>query len=232
MGVRFAALTLAIMTFALAAGCANQGPTRNYQGTATAGTDEDFDDAAVGTVPSGWTAMDGTWDVVANSTAPSLPNAMMQSGGGDGVYPMLMKTDAGTFGNFEASLKFNLLGGAGEKTGGLAFRMSAGKYYAIDYDVDEMSWSLYRFANSQMTKVAGLDGVPTHDIHRWISLTVHAEGAHITAYDVTSGNVKVLDFTENDASAPMVGELGFWVKNDAAVLFDSFEAEPLSAAGA
>src|SRR4051812_25214129 len=116
--------------------CSDQGRTRMESDMKTmtilvgamlaAGVAEtvNFDNAAVGKPPGGWTATQtGTgmakWEVTADETAPSKPNVLKQSG--QATYPVALKDDTNLRDGF-VEVKFKAISGREDQAGGLVWR--------------------------------------------------------------------------------------------------------------
>src|SRR5262249_54841225 len=83
-----------------------------------------FDDASVGTVPTGWTATqtgkgEAKWAVVQDASAPSKPNALEQSG--KATFPVCIKDDT-DLRNGYVEVKFKAVSGHEDQAGGLIWR--------------------------------------------------------------------------------------------------------------
>jgi hypothetical protein len=245
MARSFAIIVLGILAAGILAGCTNSStptptstpstttttmtptastptiPTVTYQGTATSTIDEKFDTTAVGRVPAGWANLSGEWGVVANESAPSSPNAIMQTQAIPNVFNILADKGAGTFGNFNATVSMYIVHGDAEMTAGIAFRIVDNQtYYAIDYDQNEGVWSLYKWVNGGLTKIASTDeNAPAAGTDQWLTMTVLAQGNHIEG--IYNGE-KVIDYTEYQPNAPTVGSVGLWSRDETNVLFDNF----------
>ncbi len=221
----FATVAVLVLASTLFAGCAGEGDADEaYAGTATKEARENFDAVAVGGIPPGWASVTGAWAVVDQVGAPSGGHAMKQSAVVVDTFPVLTNPAAGTFGNFEAYVKFDILNGSAAQAGGLAFRFEdKDNYYAIRYNHNEQTWNIFRWMDGTREKFSGVAGAPAAGLNQWIQLKIEAEGTHIQAW---ANNVQVIDYTEKDANAPKVGSLGLWTKDDSVVAFDDFEAEP------
>ncbi|MES2154161.1 MAG: family 16 glycoside hydrolase [bacterium] len=219
----FGLVALLLLAATVFAGCSGDDEG-NYRGSATAEAREKFDGTLLGAIPAGWKVVTGSWGTTVQLSAPSGPNVMKQTATVVDTFPVLINNGAGTFGNFEAYVKFDILNGTAAQAGGLAFRfVDKDNYYAVRYNNNEGTWNIFRWMGGQREKFDGVAGAPSAGLNQWIELKVEAEGTHIQAW---ANNVKVIDYTEGNGGAPKLGKIGLWTKDDSIVSFDDFEAEP------
>jgi hypothetical protein len=177
-----------------------------------------FDSAAAGQPPAGWTATQTgsghpQWAVVKDDTAPSPPNVLRQSG--QATYPICLKLDSRVKDGF-VEVKFKAIGGKEDEAGGLIWRAKdANNYYVARANALEDNVTIYYTVNGRRTekqrasvKVAA---------NRWHTLRVDFEGAHVT---VTFDGQKALDW--DDQTFKDAGQVGLWTKADSVTLFDDF----------
>lgn len=215
------ALVFVVVPFA---GCF--GDNDSTPGATGKETYENFDALAVGKAPAGWTASAGSsWVVQANATAPSKGNVV--HGSGTGARNWLLADGAGTFGNMDAKVQFNIQ--STDQPGGAGFvfhYVDATHYYLIRYSPTEVGWHLF-LANGGDPDKKGDATLTTTTLGpllgQWTQLTVSIEGTHIEA---KQGDTKVIDYTEQDASAPTVGTVGLFTRGNTVALFDNFEVDP------
>src|SRR5436305_1640461 len=84
-----------------------------------------FDNAAVGAAPDGWTATktgsgNAKWTVEKDDTAPSKPNVLKQSG--VATYPVCFKNDTNLKDGF-VEVKFKAVSGKEDQAGGVDLRL-------------------------------------------------------------------------------------------------------------
>src|SRR2546430_1105110 len=85
----------------------------------------DFDKDAIDKAPAGWTATQtgsgkAIWAVVQDSTAPSQPNVLKQSG--VATYPVCFKNDTSLKDGF-VEVKFKSISGKEDQAGGVGWRV-------------------------------------------------------------------------------------------------------------
>ena len=177
-----------------------------------------FDQAEVGKPPSGWTATQtgtGTakWEVIADDTAPSKPNALKQSG--QATYPVALKDDTNLRDGF-VEVKFKPISGREDQAGGLVWRArDANNYYVARANALENNVTIYHTINGRRTekKRANIK-VPAN---QWHALRVDFQGSHFT---VTFDGQNALDW--DDETFKEGGKVGVWTKADSVTEFDDF----------
>lgn len=227
-------LLLTILLVAPLAGCANAptgSPTPATEPTPTpmpqtpvvgVATAENFEDADVGGVPTGWTVIAGNWSVIENTSAPDGEKVLLSDQTALGETAILNDA-AGEWSDLEASVQFNVLAGEKGQAGGILFRYADAKnYYVVRYNHNELSWNLFRTLDGKREKFEPTEAATESfqgALHQWTDMRVVAKGDHIV---VTSGNVTVIDYTETVANAPKSGKVGLWTRWDSKTEFDAF----------
>jgi protein-tyrosine-phosphatase len=177
-----------------------------------------FDKAAVGKAPSGWTTTQtGTgrarWEVVPDDTAPSRPNVLKQSG--QATYPICLKDDTGLKDGY-VEVKFKPISGREDQAGGVIWRAKdANNYYVARANALENNVTIYHTINGRRTekKRVGL----TVAANQWHTLRVEFQGSHFT---VTFNGQKALEW--DDDTFKDGGKVGLWTKADSVTEFDDF----------
>jgi hypothetical protein len=195
--------TVFIMTaFAVAA----QGETVN------------FDNAAVGSAPAGWTATKtGTgnpkWTIEKDESAPSKPNVLKQSG--VATYPICFKDDTNLKDGF-VEVKFKPISGKEDQAGGVVWRLKdANNYYIARANALENNVTIYHTINGKRTeKKRSEEKVASNT---WHTLRVDFQGNHFT---VTFDGKKAIEW--DDETFKDAGKVGVWTKADSITLFDDF----------
>ena len=177
-----------------------------------------FDKAAVGMPPSGWTATQtGTgqarWAVVQDNTAPSKPNVLKQSG--EATYPVCLKDDTNIRDGF-VEVKFKAISGKEDQAGGVIWRAKdANNYYVARANALEDNVTIYHTIDGRRTekKRVSMKVVTS----RWHTLRVEFQTNHFT---VSLNGQKALDW--DDDTFKDAGKVGVWTKADSVTLFDDF----------
>lgn len=177
-----------------------------------------FDKAAAGKPPAGWTATktgsgEARWEVVADDSAPSKPNVLRQSG--EATYPVCIKDDTSIVDGF-VEVKFKPVSGQEDQAGGVIWRAKdPDNYYIVRANALEDNVTIYRtlkgsrasFKNSNTKVAAGM----------WHTLRADFSG---NRFIVTFDGKKVIDATDDSLAG--AGRVGVWTKADSVTLFDDF----------
>jgi hypothetical protein len=220
------ALTLAILVLASAiAGCASNTPapsTTSTPGTTTplVTAKESFDKSTVGALPTGWSAVVGTWVVTAEATAPSAPNVLRQTDTTK-AFPYAVDDAVGSLEDGSVSVKFDVLSGASAQAGGVTFRfVDKDNNYVARANGNEGNFALFHTIGGKREKM--MEAEATTGTNTWLSIRAEFHGKEIAVY---SGATKLFEVEEDDAMAPTAGKVGVWTKDDSVTMFDDFEAE-------
>jgi len=177
-----------------------------------------FDNAAAGTAPTGWTATktgsgDAKWTVEKDDTAPSKPNVLKQSG--VATYPVCFKNDTSLKDGF-VEVKFKPISGKEDQAGGVAWRLKdADNYYIARANALEDNVTIYDTVNGRRTERKRTNmKVATN---QWHTLRVDFQGSHFT---VTFDGKKAIEW--DDQTFKDAGKVGVWTKADSVTLFDDF----------
>ena len=178
----------------------------------------DFDQTPVGSLPSGW--LSGStgggkprWAVEADSTAPSKPNVLKQSG--SGAYPWAVKQDVQLENGF-VEVKFKPISGRQDQAGGLVWRWKNGdNYYVARANALENNVSLYHTTGGSRKTIKYVDAPVPSAV--WHTLRVEFSGGRIR---VSLDGRNTIDLEDRAISGP--GAVGVWTKADSVTAFDDF----------
>jgi len=177
-----------------------------------------FDHDMVGALPTGWRAgVTGRgapkWSVEPDTTAPSQPNVLKQSG--HGTFPWCVKHDA-AFADGYVEVKFKSISGEEDQAGGLIWRWKDGdNYYVARANALEDNVSLYYTQNGSRKTIQYVDApVPRHT---WHTLRADFSGKKIRVFLDGKAYIELDD--DHIAGAGLVG---VWTKADSVTLFDDF----------
>ena len=198
-------LTLVLATVALAGG-------------PQAADTVNFDAAATGQAPAGWTVTktgsgEAKWTVERDETAPSKPNVLRQSG--VATYPVAFKNDTSVKDGF-VEVKFKPISGKEDQAGGVVWRLKdANNYYVARANALEDNVTIYDTVNGRRTerKRTNVKVAP----NAWHAIRVDFQDTHFT---VTLDGKKALDW--DDVTFKDAGSVGVWTKADSVTLFDDF----------
>lgn len=207
-------VSAALLFAGLSAGCGGT-PQVKYQAgdrTAVAGQVEEwtFDNDAAGKSPAGTEVFGGTWEVRAESDAPSLPNALCQAATAE--YPAIRFGDK-VYADLVATVRFKPVSGKDDQAAGIIFRVQDAKnYYILRANALEGNAILFRFAGGSRSTIKSVGAkVPSG---RWQELKVDAEGNRFRGY--LDGRL-VVEATDDAFAA---GGVGLWTKADSNTCFD------------
>ncbi|MBI4403162.1 MAG: hypothetical protein HY537_03335 [Deltaproteobacteria bacterium] len=177
-----------------------------------------FDKEQQGALPAGWIAGvtgkgNPKWAVEVDSTAPSKPNILKQSGAG--TFPWCIKKNVGITDGF-VEVKFKSISGKEDQAGGLIWRWKNGdNYYVARANALENNISLYYTDGGSRKTIKYVDApVATNE---WHTLRVEFLGKHITVSLNGKGYIEL-----DDAHISGAGSVGVWTKADSVTAFDDF----------
>ena len=193
-----------------------------------------FDSAAVGSVPAGWTvAMTHTggapkWEVLKDDTAPSQPNVLAQTSTDrtSGRFPLAIYEKANLT-NGALTVKFKPVSGTGDQAAGMVWRYKdPDNYYIVRANALEDNVVLYKVEAGKRISLAP-KGTPTktygvkHPVPSgvWSTLSVSFQG---NLFTVSFNGHKL--FEVEDSTFTESGKVGLWTKADSVTYFDDFQA--------
>lgn len=194
-----------------------------------------FDSAAVGSVPAGWTvAMTHTggapkWEVLKDDTAPSKPNVMAQTSADrtGGRFPLAIYEKA-NFANGALTVKFKPVSGSVDQAAGLVWRYrDPDNYYVVRANALEDNVVLYKVEGGKRISLEP-KGTPANTYgvkHRvpkqaWSTLRVEFAG---NVFSVLYDGKKI--FEVEDSTFTGAGKVGLWTKADSVTYFDDFQID-------
>ena len=177
-----------------------------------------FDNDKTGSLPAGWSAgVTGRgspkWAVEVDSSAPSKPNVLKQSG--SGTFPYCVMTQSSLADGY-VEVKFKPLTGDQDQAGGIIWRFKDGdNYYVARANALEDNVSLYYTENGSRKTL------------KYVDAPVAGNAWHTLRVDFTGQSIKVaLDgkiyIEMMDSHIAGAGAVGVWTKADSVTLFDDF----------
>lgn len=177
-------------------------------------------------LPAGWQSGitgHGTakWEVVADDSASSKPNALKQSG--EATFCWAAKTDAALKDGF-VEVKIKPMSGREDQAGGIVWRFKdANNYYVVRVNALEGNVVLYKTVEGKRSSLQikgrmfgyGMDAAVPGG--KWNTLRVEFAGKLFSV----SLNGKRL-FEVEDETFTAAGGVGVWTKADSVTLFDDF----------
>src|SRR5262245_34462682 len=179
---------------------------------------DNFDDAKPGGLPAGWTAGvtgSGTprWTIEADSTSPSQPNVLKQSG--KGTFPWCVKQDASLADGY-VEVKFKPMAGREDQAGGVVWRWKdRDNYYVARANALENNVSLYYTQNGRRITLKYVDAPVARNA--WHTLRVEFSGTKILVIFDGKPYIEM-----EDGHIPGAGAVGVWTKADSVTVFDDF----------
>ena len=179
---------------------------------------DNFDQYKPGAAPAGWTSGvtgrgESRWAVESDTTAPSKPNVLKQSGVGD--FPWAVKGDAKIADGY-VEVKFKALSGKRDQAGGVVWRWKDGNnYYVARANALENNVSLYYTEKGRRNTLKYVDAPVA--LNTW----------HVLRVEFRDKRIRVLlngkPYIEmDDAHISGDGAVGLWTKADSVTLFDDF----------
>lgn len=198
--------TVALAALACAAAFSAQAKTEN------------FDKAKPGSLPEGWEAgVTGKgsprWGVAPDSSAPSAPHVLQQSG--NGTFPWCVKKDVSLEDGY-VEVKFKPIKGREDQAGGVVWRWKDGNnYYVARANALENNVSLYYTENGKRNTIKYVDAPVAPNT--WHALRVEFAGKRIRVNLNGKTYIDVEDIRIRGS-----GAVGLWTKADSVTAFDDF----------
>ncbi|MBI3540652.1 MAG: hypothetical protein HY073_00655 [Deltaproteobacteria bacterium] len=178
----------------------------------------DFDKTSVGQLPDGW--IEGVtgqgspkWSVEADTTAPSQPNVLKQSG--EGIFPWCVKKDVSLKDGY-VEVKFKPIAGSEDQAGGIVWRwQDGGNYYITRANALEDNVTIYHTVKGSRRAFKSVDMKVTSN--QWHTLRVDFAGNQFKVTFDGKVAIEAADDTFKES-----GAVGVWTKADSVTLFDDF----------
>src|SRR5262249_37278372 len=176
-----------------------------------------FDDAPVGSLPDDFISVLGQWKVEAESTAPSPPNVLRQSGRFNNPdFPRVVVKNL-TFTDLTIRVRCRPESGSTDQACGLMFRLKdSDNYFITRANALEGNVRLYRVVNGDRQEFASANAQVTSG--QWHTIEAAARGTSLT---VKWDGLQVISATDATFSK---GKIGLWTKSDSVTAFDDLEA--------
>lgn len=178
----------------------------------------DFDKISAGQLPDGWVkGVTGRgspkWSVEADTTAPSHPNVLKQSG--NGTYPWCVKKDVSLKDGY-VEVKFKPISGSEDQAGGIIWRWQDGdNYYIARANALEDNVTIYRTVKGIRRAFKSVDMKVVSN--QWHTLRVDFAGSQFKVTFDGKAVIEAVDDTFKES-----GAVGVWTKADSVTLFDDF----------
>jgi hypothetical protein len=177
-----------------------------------------FDSDGANAAPAGWICGSTgggvpRWLVEADSSAPSSPNVLKQSG--KGAFPWCVKQGT-ALADGVVEVKFKPLTGREDQAGGVVWRWKDGdNYYVARANALEINVSLYYTERGSRRTLKYVDApVPAN---AWHTLRVEFKGTRIRVLLDGKAYIEL-----DDSHIAGAGAVGVWTKADSVTAFDDF----------
>src|ERR1700687_3604287 len=177
-----------------------------------------FDKDPPGALPAEWVSgVTGRgaprWTVETDSSAPSAPNVLKQSGSGD--FPWCVKKGTSLADGFVA-VSYKPISGRDDQAGGVIWRWKDGdNYYIARANALENNVSLYYTENGRRKTI------------KYVDAPVAGNAWHILRAEFQGTKIRILlddkpYLTLDDSHIAGPGAVGVWTKADSVTAFDDF----------
>jgi hypothetical protein len=177
-----------------------------------------FDKFPAGSAPPGWTVGQSekgsaVWKIEADTSAPSAPNVLRQSG--SAAYAWCLK-DGTSIADGAVEVKFKPVAGKRAQAGGVVFRFrNQDYYYVARANANENNVNLYWFDTEGRQEAAAVD-TPV-ELNKWHTLRAEFQGKRIR---VAMDGKTLIDIEDGHVAGR--GAVGVWTRYDSDTLFDDF----------
>jgi hypothetical protein len=177
-----------------------------------------FDSDQTGSIARDFINASGEWKVVADSTAPSLPNVLAQVAKNSGSTFNVTLAKGTLYKDLELSVKMKAIAGKEDQGGGLIWRAKDAKnYYVARYNPLEDNYRLYKVEKGRRSQLKSAD---IKHMEGWHTLRVTMKDDLIQCY---YDGQKYLEAKDNTFSG--TGKIGLWTKADAQTQFDDLTVQ-------
>lgn len=189
-----------------------------FSATAAFAETTNFDSDKPGSLPAGWICGvtgrgSARWAVAVDSTAPSAPNVLKQSG--VATYAWCVKQGAAIADGF-VEVKFKPVAGREDQAGGVVWRWKDGaNYYVARANALENNISLYYTASGRRNTLKYVDAPVPGNV--WHTLRVEFAEKRIKVF--LNGKLYI---EQQDDHISGTGAPGVWTKADSVTAFDDF----------
>jgi hypothetical protein len=160
------------------------------------GVEVGFEDAAIGTIPKGWTvAKTGTgegseWKVVEDKTASNGTKVLAQLAESPNAVFNLCVADNTSFKDVEVTVAFKAVKGKTDQGDGIVWRYADAKnYYVAHYNPLESNYRVYKVVDGKRTQLATQEEL-TVPAGEWHTLTIRMRGTQSVACWTANSNWK------------------------------------------
>lgn len=173
----------------------------------------------LGTVPQGWKVLSGSWELTADSSAPSHGNVISMTKREVATPFNLIVAEGEKYRNVDLSVRMKSVAGQEDQGGGLVWcAKDAQNYYIVRYNPLEGDLALFKVIDGKRELITSVPAKSALVIGEpWCKLRVVKAGDNIWCY---LNDERLID--ASDDSLPDFGRVGLWTKADAQTSFDGF----------
>ncbi|MSR60637.1 MAG: hypothetical protein EXS05_23860 [Planctomycetaceae bacterium] len=192
----------------------------------------DFQDAAAGTLPTGWSAAKtgegegSVWKILEDKSAPAGANVLAQtsSKGPNGLFNLCV-ADSPKLADVDLTISLKPVVGKIDQGGGPVWRyQDQNNYYVVRLNPLEGDFRLFHVVDGKRTQLAKPAKV-REETGKWHTIRVVHKGNRIQCQ--LNGK---LHFDIRDDAIREAGRIGLWTKADAVTSFDLVQVAPATAA--
>ena len=182
----------------------------------------DFEDAAIGKLPPGWSATQtgkgkgSVWKVLEDKSAPKGPKVLAQTAAEQpgGLFNLCI-ADKSRFADLDLSVSFKAIAGKKDQGGGPVWRyQDANNYYVVRMNPLEDNFRLYKVVDGKRIQLGTAEEIVAAE-GKWHTIRVVHKGNHIRCF---FGGKMLLE--AKDDAFKEAGKIGLWTKADAQTYFD------------
>jgi hypothetical protein len=157
-----------------------------------------------------WKIIDGLWAVEETADAPSGRRVLILRPQGSAFNVIVAQ--GSPYSDVDVSVRFKLISGREDASGGIVFRFSEGKYYVVRANALENNFRLYYYDRGRHQLATATVEPPS--LGQWHTLRVIAVADLIQAY--LDGKLLL----NHHDSRFQSGQVGLWTKSDSVTAFD------------
>ena len=158
----------------------------------------------------GWKPIDGQWVVEEMSGVPSGKRVLVQRAVANAFNVIV--APSGPYTDVDISMRFKLISGRKDASGGIVLRFAEGRYYVVRANALENNFRLYSYDRGRHQLATASVQPPA--LGQWHTLRVMAVGDRIQGW---LNDTLLIDHRDTRLRS---GQVGLWTKADAITAFD------------
>jgi hypothetical protein len=165
----------------------------------------------------GWETVSGDWVIQDVPGASQNGRALVQRATANKFNVIV--APGGPYGNLLVSVRFRLMAGSEDASGGIVFRFAEGRYYLVRANALEDNFRLYYYDRGRHMITSAKVEAPV--LGQWHKLQISANGGRIQGW---LNDRVLIDHRDNRFIA---GRIGLWTKTDSVTAFDDLTVLPM-----